>query len=135
MHRVANGSKKKPWRHKLRRERCAEAPRTARLDLTFRVGPVPLKIEDIVKASGLPPEDVKTGLDALRDTLLSNLHADKKYTRIPEVVRFRRAKQEKFKGVTSRMIGNVRHFERKVRTVRKTIIKCNALKPLLAAIA
>ena len=62
-----------------------EAPRKERLDLTFRVIPKTISVEAVASASGLSPEDVSKGLDALRDraiidTLVTNLFASLRNT-------------------------------------------------------
>ena len=110
-----------------------EAPRKERLDLTFRVIPKTISAEAVASASGLSPEDVSKGLDALRDTLATNLREKGKYTRVPDIVRFRRTLQRKYDWVT--LAAERRRVRKDARAVRKPIIKGSALKALLRAIA
>lgn len=110
-----------------------EAPRKERLDLTFRVIPKTISVEAVASASGLSPEDVSKGLDTLRDTLVTNLRARDKYTRVPDIVRFRRTLQRKYEWVT--LAAERRWVRKDARAVRKPIVKGTALKALLRAIA
>ena len=123
-------------KQKVRRQPRAkrrEAPRKERLDLTFRVIPKTISAEAVASASGLSPEDVSKGLDALRDTLATNLREKGKYTRVPDIVRFRRTLQRKYDWVT--LAAERRRVRKDARAVRKPIIKGSALKALLRAIA
>jgi hypothetical protein len=119
---------------KKRQKRCVEVPRQAHLDLTFRVGAKKKTLkQEVADASGLRTSDVKAALAAIRDTLVRNLGV-RKYSHIPGMLRFRKTSQRKNK-TSACIVDGKRCFQREPRVVRKTLVKCNVLKPLRVAFA
>ena len=129
---------KKPARYRpSHRKGYVEVPRQARLDLAFHVVLQGMLVRStflqaVAAASNLRPKEVEKGLAAFRDTLIDNLAA-KGYGFIPEMLRFRKVVQTPFQ-TASRMVDGQLRFERKARSVRKTLVKCTVLKPLRVAV-
>ena len=131
--------RKKPARYRpSHRKGYVEVPRQARLDLAFHVGaPKGAMVRStflqvVAAASDLRPKEVEKGLAAFRDTLIDNLAA-RGYGFIPNMLRFRKVVQTPLK-TASRMVDGKLRFEKKTRSIRKTLVKCTVLKPLRLAV-
>ena len=131
--------RKKPARYRPSHRRgYVEVPRQARLDLAFHVGAPKgamvrsTFLQAVAAASDLRPKEVEKGLAAFRDTLIDNLAA-RGYGFIPNMLRFRKVVQTPLK-TASRMVDGKLRFEKKARSVRKTLVKCTVLKPLRLAV-
>ncbi len=124
-----------PAKPRARRTKRIEAPRP-RLDLSFRTDAPKCNtlrfafLLELAKASGLSVAEARQGLDGIRDTLLENLKANK-YSRIPEMLRFRGVMQRPTKASTAVLQGEARKFN--ARVVLKKMVRGTALKPLREA--
>ena len=113
-----------------------QVPKKHRIDLAFRLGPLRGKtvrmgfLCDVAAEANISINDMRKLSDGMRVVLGRNLN-EHKYTRIPDLVRFRIRSLPARDGVSITILGKERKFEAKQRTER---VAGTALKWLRDAI-